>query len=492
MRNSRKGKGASNGSLYVIIALFALVLISVGVWWLTRGPEYQFQRAQLDKYIEVTKKQNLLGDGASVYVDMSGGMISAYATPQSQAILQSVINKLAGNNAIEFYGLAQGKISPLNLSHTALYNYMLNPQNYLQQSAPIEKTLAQIVDNRRPALLMTDFEEYKGGMIQQAAYAKRYFIDWLAMGYNITFYKWYFVENGKQKLMFFAVFDDNANRLSSLVQTAVASTGKDIETYVLGSRDFAFPTTTKYISLRQGGNYHNGKGIDAVTAVLENGGKDDYVCYAKPYATATGIPGQFLPLDSYLGTMAEYYPLGVSWADAIANAKQLQEAGVKPENAFTHLFRNLYVDFSAQDGFAVDEVEVRVFDMQETMETIYNAGNNSITQKQLASVNNPEINMVLTASMQTCSILTGGWREICVDFDNQFKGTFMGGIPGTNLIRANIVISKTSPDVDKAMSYFSWDGNASLANSVKEALTAASTNPQGRILFTYYIKTFSE
>lgn len=488
-RNSKKAFPFA--FLYIGIALCAIAVIGVLVWFLTRQNGYLFQRSHLDKYIEVTKTSNFLEDEASVYVDMSDGMNFAYAIPGRKAILQSVINKLAANSSIKFYGLANGRISPLEMNHTELYNYMLNPQSYNLQKAPIETTLAQIIDNRQPALLMTDFEEYKGAVIEQAAYAKRYFINWLAMGYNITFYKWNFVEKGKQKLMFLAVFDDNANRLNSLVETAVNLTDPNIETYVLGSRDFAYPTNTQYLSLKQGGNYHNSNGIDVVTAVMENGGKDDYICYAKPYATATGSLGQFAPLNISLGTYAEYYPLGVKWTDAIANAMCMQETGVSSDDKFTHLFRNLFIDFGAQNGFSIDDIEVRVFDMQETMETIYK-GCDSIIIEQINSVNKPEINMVLTAGMQSDDSLPNGWKEIFVDFDKKFNGTLMGGTPATNLLRANIVISKATPDISNAISFFAWDGNPSLANSVKETLTAASSNPQGRILFTYYIKTISE
>lgn len=100
--------------------------------------------------------------------------------------------------------------------------------------------------------------------------------------------------------------------------------------------------------------------------------------------------------------------------------------------------------------------------------------------------------MVLTAGMQTTNALPAGWKEIFVDFDEQFNGTFMGGTSETDLLRANIVISKAIPEISNAVSFFTWDGNLSLANSVKETLTASSSNPQGRILFTYYIKIISE
>lgn len=42
--------------------------------------------------------------------------------------------------------------------------------------------------------------------------------------------------------MFLAVFDDNANRLNSLIQNAAVGAAPQIRTFVLGSRDFAYPT----------------------------------------------------------------------------------------------------------------------------------------------------------------------------------------------------------------------------------------------------------
>lgn len=494
-RRSRNNKKKSSSKfLYIGIAILAVAIVGTFIWWMTRTKGYQFQRADLDEYVEISQSPNLLEDGASVYVDMSDGMNFAYSTPESKAILQSVINKLAAVPGVDFFSLADQKITPLEMSHTELYNYMLSPGSYSLQRAPIESTLKDIVSKRKPALMMTDFEEYKGSVIEQAAYAKESFINWLAMGYNITFYKWAFTENGKQKLMFLAVFDDNANRLGSMVETAVRMAAPTIETYVLGSRDFAYPTSTQYLSLKQGGNYHNSVGVDAVTAVSEKGGKEDYVSYSKPFASSTGTAGQFAPLDISLGEFAEYYPLGVRWADAIHNAKQRQAAGVPSEEQFTHLLRNLYVDFGSQDGFAIDNIEVRVFDMQETMKYISGArtSGDSISIKVLDGINRPEINMVFTAGMEANRSLPAGWKEIFVDFDEKFDGTFMGGNPATNLLRANIVISRATADIAKATSFFSWEGNPSLANSVKETLTASSSNPIGRILYTYYIKTLSE
>lgn len=481
----------TNRAVIIIVLVLAIAVIGFLVWLITLPPIYIFQREQLDKYVEMTQDVHLLDDGASVYVDMSGGMIYAYSSDESKTMLQAIINKLAANDAIRFYGLANEKIKPLDYTHTQLYNYMLNSDNYLQQKAPIEATLNRIVAQNQPALLMTDFEEYKDGAIQKAAYAKKYFISWLANGNNITFYKWSFVEAGKDKHMFLAVFDDNANRLNSLVEKAVDITNPNTERYVLGGHDFAYPTSAQYISLKQGGNYHNDKGKDVVTAVIEDGGKEAYVCYAKPYATADGAPGQFAPLNWSLGAYAEYYPLGVNWKDAIANAELMQEAGIPDSIRYTHLLSNLYINFEAQNGFNIENVEVRVFDMGETMKAISEKGD-SVKMGDIDAIAKPEVNEFLTASMRDVKELPLGWKEIYVDFDKQFDGTFIGNITPTTLFRANIVISKATPNIAEIDGFFGWPGNPSLANSVKETLTAGSSNPQGRILYTYYLKIVSE
>lgn len=492
-RSRKNSKNSSSRFLIVGIGVCLVALIVAGVYFLISDSDYYFERSQLDKYVELTQQAELLDDGAAVYVDMSDGMIFAYATEQNQNILQGVINKLAANEAVKFFGLADEKIFPLEKTHTELYNYLLDSKSYDKQKAPIELTLEQIVKQQQPALLMSDFEEYKGGVIEKAAYAKKYFIEWLAKGFNITFYKWNFDEQGKAKQMYLAVFDDNANRLASQVENAVKLVNPNIETFVIGSRDFAYPTSTEYLSFKQGGNYHNKDGKDIVTAVVENGGVNDYVSYAKPFANASGTPGQFAPLDNLLGAFAEYYPFGVKWSDAITNAKMMQENGIKLENKYQHLFSNLFVNFAAQDGYSIEEIEIRVFDMQKTMEYIAHHNNpDSIKVKDVEEIDKPELNMVLTAGLESDKTLPTGWQEIVVDFDEKFDGTFIGGVPSTNLLRANIVISKVRPEINKAVSFFTCDGNLSLANSVVETLNASTSQPQGRILYTYYIKTLSE
>lgn len=497
-RHGNAKKKGTSPVLIVGIVIVALAVIGFVVYKLVSGGS-NFQRASIDKYVELTSEQNILGNGASVYVDMSDGMNYAYSTPESRAVLQAVINKLAADKAIEFYGLADEQITPLEMSHTQLYNYMLSASSYDKQKAPIQATLEKIVAAKQPALIMTDFEEYNSGVIQQAAYAKKAFIDWLAMGFKITFYKWDFEESGKQKHMFLAVFDDNADRLTSLVENAVKLTDPNMPTYVLAGHDFLYPAmqltdATRYISPKQGGNYHNSKGQDNVTAVIENGDGDSYICYSTPQAAATGNKSGYTDLRTLAGVRAEYYPVGVSWTQALQNAQYTQQEGMPQEDMFTHLFSNIIVDFGAQSGYDINGIEVRVFDMQPTINLIDSltvAGEN-VSVKTINTLEPKEVNMFLVGSMQPAPKFAPGVMEIFVDFDSKFTGTFNGGVAPTNVMRANIVISSARPDVQKAMEFFGWGGNPSLANSVVEALTASSSNPVGAVIFSYYLKAMGE
>jgi hypothetical protein len=488
-RRQSRSKNKSSVGWILLCGILALGVIGGLIYYITRSSD-DFKRADLDNYVSATHKSNLLEDGASVYVDMSGGMNFAYASDSSKKLLQSVINKFAATPEVHFYSLESSKISPLEKTHTELYNFMMDSSNYLHQCAPIEATLDTILQKNQPALLMTDFEEYNGANIEKAAYAKRDFIEWLAKGYNITFYKWNFKEGSKVKHMFLAVFDDNANRLKSLVQNAVLDVDPYIDTYVLGGPEFAYPTSTQYLSLTKGGNYHSAASAneDIVTAVLENGGPEAYCSYAKTVATATGAPGAFAPLDQLVGDFAEYYPIGVDWPSAIANSKTMQQEGTPKNEMFKHLFSNLYIDFGAQDGYDIKDIEVRVFDIQDAVKSISGVPIDSIATK-LKKIPPQEITEFLTVSMENGQL--DNWQLINVDFDSKFDGTFPPTINPSNLFKANIVISKVSPNLQAINDFFGWDGNMSLANSIRETLQAPSCSPQGRIVYTYYLKTIN-
>lgn len=63
------------------------------------------------------------------------------------------------------------------------------------------------------------------------------------------------------------------------------------------------------------------------------------------------------------GARLEYYPLGVSWEDALKNSEEAKQAGFNPR--YTELFRNLFFDFSNQDSYIIKKLAVKVTDVEE-------------------------------------------------------------------------------------------------------------------------------
>ncbi len=480
-QNNRGRKKSSSLKWILLISLFVVLsLVIWGVVTMLNNNDYTFKRSDLDKYIEITNQKNFLDDNFALYFDMSDGVDYAYKQKEYKQILEDVIDKLSEDKN-NFYALANGKIDTLNLKGSKLFNYLTDSRNYNNVAAPIGNTLQEIVKNKRPALLATDFEEYKDEKIQKNAYAKEYFIKWLKMGYNIVFYKWQYKEKSNDKYMFLAVFDDNAGTLNSKIKQVI---GGELESFTLGSRDYAYPTQNKYISFKQGGNYHNHQGKDIVTAVLEGGGADDYICYSKPKATAEG-KGLFTPLDNLVGTYAEYYPIGVSWQNAIENSKRMQEQGVRKDDRFKNFLSELYINFEDQDGYKIENIEIRVFDMQETMKAI-----DAKKFNEIEKINKPEINEMFVVGMENSEELEG-YNHVFVNFHKRFDGTFIEDKNSSNLLRANIVISKATPNTDKAKEFFNLQTDPSLFNSIKNTLEESSSNPEGRIVYTYYLKTLA-
>ncbi|MDE6792127.1 MAG: hypothetical protein K2J48_03480, partial [Muribaculaceae bacterium] len=421
-RNHRKSK-----SLILPFGIGAAALLA-GVIFLMGACTDKGSRQYLDKFVESinteVSKVKSLQPGVSVYVDFSNGMNSAYGTPLSQDALKNVINVFTGaKDQAAFFSLANDTITPLNLPQTGIYNAILSPGNYTKTMAPIEKSLAQIVEKRQGALLITDFEEYNGGVIQRQNYAKDYFIDWLSKGYDITFYKLDYKEGALPKHLYFTVFDAPSGELAKMVENAIGKyVGQGIEKFVLGGTCFQLYGADSYPSSIQGGNYHsnNGKGEDIVTAVIEKGDEESFIKYTM---------SPFLPYT-------EYYPLGVAWKDLPANIAATQEEGMPKEDVYTHFLSKMYVDFSKQNGYDIQEVAARVVNFEPSIQRIMIVADSLAVAGEEFKIPSdlPQQKPVLdmfTASIEPAQIahLPGhDWKEIFVDLDQRFKGTLPAGM----------------------------------------------------------------
>ena len=464
--NRRRNGGSKKKSLtpFIIIGCVAvLALLGFAIYKMIGDGHTELDVNKLDKYVaESNTLPAQLKDGEAVYLDFSNGMNAAFASNEAKEVLRALVDKLNGkSSAATFYSLANNKITELETnSDTQLYNLIMNPGSYDNQSAPIQAALEKIVDDDVPALLITDYEEYNNGAIQQAAYAKESFINWLASGYTIFFYEWDYTEGAKAKKLFVTVFDDSYHRLVSKVDDAMSQVSNGfVNQYVLGGRDFAFPESMP----QDGANYRNAKGKDVVTCVTH------FVNYNKPQANAQGDPEAFAPLNSLYGPMAQYYEFGTDWEGITMNAEG---------RADFHLLSKLYVNFDAQSGFDIKQVEARAFNMTETIDSVG-------TQAKIVA---PEVLKFVKSSMVKASD-PKGYQEIIVDLDDAFTSKKLpAGMTDSDLIRINLQISEAAPRIEEARQFFSWEGNNSLASSVINTLQSEDVTPVGRVIFSYYIK----
>lgn len=461
-------------------------------------------RSHLDEYValesEAAIQAHAMNPGVSVYVDFSDGMNAAYGTQVSQDALRKVINVFTGaENQASFYSLANDEIVPMEMAQTEIYNAIMSGKNYTKPKAPIEKTLKEILAKKQRALLITDFEEYNGSVIQQQNYAKDYFIKWLSSGYNIVFYKIDYKEGSKPKHLYFAVFDGAENALASNVETALGSyVGNGVERFILGGPDCSYDIRSAYPSSTQGGNYHSMDGVDLVTGVIEDGTEEAYIRYQNVVgeSDASKSQGGYSPLNTLYGPFVEYYPLTVPWEEVVANISALQEEGVEKGDRFTHLLSKMYVNFNVQDGYDISGLEARVFNFEPQIQAI-------MMEKEAAAAEEREFKMPkLDSPKEVLDMFTvtmipvdynalpgAGWNEIAVDLDSRFKGTLPATMTSPkDLLKVNIVISKATPKLGGIDEFFAWPGNTSLSESVKNTLMSSEVNPMGRVILTYYLK----
>lgn len=448
-------------------------------------------RAKLDDYIaietEAVFKAHLMKPGLSVYVDFSDGMNAAYSPELSRQALQRMVNTFTDTKGkTSFFSLSDNKITPLSLSQTEIYNAILSGANYTKTMAPIEETLKQIVSKNQAAILISDFEEYNGGIIQQQAYAKDYFKEWLQKGFNITFYKIDYKEGAKDKHLYFTIFDSPLNNLSQQVETSLGNLlNQGIEKFAINAPDASFEFASSYPSAHQGGNYFGSNGEDLISGVVSDGSKEAFFSYSsEPLYRDNPAPG-----IAY-GAFTQYYPFGVDYTNIPTNISDINE-NPDEKNKFSHLISKIYVNFTNQQAYDIQGIAVSALDFEPVMAAFAdwqaNVDENG-NRGKFAPPAATEIKDLFSVTLQP-SGKEKGWNEILFDFDPKFKGTLPPGMDSEkDLLKADIIISNATPRIEAANRFFSWTGNQSLSQSVINVLNDPQINPIGHPVVTYYIK----
>jgi len=446
-------------------------------------------------------------DGFSAYFDFSDGMSVAYRDPNTRANLQGITQKITGTDWT-IYGMASNKLDTLRLSQTELYNKITQPR-YTDIMAPIEEALKSIVSNRKRALLVTDFEEYTADRrIQYQNYAKKYFIEWLEKGGMVNFYITDYTENNQGKHLYFAVFDDYEGTITKIIDDALAGRTVNYKRFCLNNRPVK--VYKNYTNPKKGGNYHDSTGLDIVTAVNEDDTENDMYC-------------------NFDNGLVEFYPCGETWANIFENAKAV--AQLPGPDRFYSLFRGVIMDASDKDSYKVDDYVIRVKNVQKDYELFSNwqaalRNKPTITHNPDGTVivdntehpdaqfyYNPETGELLNEykyTRQECpevqnlfvldsDIMVESRKEnpdrteIAIDFSPNFSAGTLSVLP-EDMIRVDVLVGKATPDLSRLDELFSWGPasrrNNNLSEAIRNTLQEQTINPQGQVLFTYFIKAY--
>lgn len=423
-------------------------------------------------------------DTYAAYFDFSDGMQLAYADNDTKRVLEGIVQKVTSNSEkFSLFSLANNEITPLPSKMTDLFNTIMDANSYKMQNAPIEKTLEQIVNDKKSALMVTDFEEYTG-MMQKAAFATPYFKMWLEAGNDITFFVTDYLENGKDKHLYYIVFDNPKHNLLKLVEDGMQGKPQNYKRFLLSTSSYAF--TTEYPSATKGGNYRDSSGDDIVSAVLED-----------------GQDGSYVKFDSL---NVEFYPLGQNWTDLVTNAKSLMEEGVPAEEIFKHLFSKLFLDTSKLDSYDIKGLDLKVTNIEndfasfsnnflalqnkgtEDEANYYDENGKLLPDYEYKASNPVEIKDMLVFDKELFAkgvSSTPEKVELAINLDPKFNGSMIGAEP-TDMLRVDIIITECEPKYDKLPELFQWTGNDNLFESVKNTLQ--DMRPTGRVIYTYFIR----
>ncbi len=458
-------------------------------------------------------------DSIEAYFDFSDGMNWAYQNDTTKNILKDIVNKVSNENGVKIYSMADDKITLLPETTTTLFNTIMSPASYKQMFAPIEKTLARIVESDKNALLVTDFEEYTpDGRIQTAAFASKYFEEWLNRGYDIKFFITDYKEKAITKHLYYILFNTKSHALQKKVEEALKGQPKNYREYLLSTNPCKL--TTSYIGAAYGGCYHDSANQDIVSGTDESGTSESYCnFYLEGWKTIIKQNSHFFQSVGRLN--AEYYPFGAAWPEIVKNAESASH--IEGAERFTDLLRGLFVDLTFQDSYIVSRLDIIATDVQQDMDAYINSlmpqivgtpkmvddgegglvadptneqkpyydEKGNIRSEYIYTPQSPVQIMdafVLNQTLFANTLRTNPSKvEIGIDFKPGFNGDIVGGFQQGDMIRLDVVIAKCEPNISELSSLFSWGGNSNLADAIKNTLQ--NMKPENRVIYSYFIKT---
>ena len=496
-----------------------------------KGACYDWRSPAASKLLETyhkgesaVEKNAPVDDSLRVYQDFSDGFQEAWKDANSMEFYRLFVSSLKISSA-KFFVVGEKSLDLIaGISEKDLFARVTNVKNYNRNYAALDNALNQIVSEKKRAVFVTDGELFsKDGGESELPWAREGFAKWLKDGNKLSFYVTDFVEKGKKKHVFYMIFTP-ANEIGSNADVT------DAMEYAL--KNMQVPgSELKYASFHF---QNNAFGLE------------------KSYSGK--VPGSFNGdlevMDSYsLNAKGnwEYAELGLSWAGIhkyfVENA--FDEKTGKPIkggrpiigsregggqlatlalNATTLEFysvksvklnvSNIYDDFYA---YALDakctmnprimkkrdngEIEINPeteepIVIQEGEPCCYDSVGMLLPQYKYSAKPPKKLTdvLVLNEDHFNETMAHNAKGEIEIQLAPNFDGQSLSA-EHDNLLKLELVVDDVQPvTTNPNLQNFIWEGqklptNKAMYESVIMALRDAI--PQGKVLYTWYIKTFA-
>lgn len=496
---------ASRLAMLLLIGMATMSLNSCGGG--AKGDGFQ---NQLTNYLKKDlPKVSLSSNKYAAYFDFTG-VLTAYSDSNTAQTFNGLTQKITSQgDKFDNYKLSDSKIEPLSgeFSPAQQFAILHDTTDKAAFFAPIEKTLGKIADEGRPAVLVTDFEEYTPeGIVYKQAYATPYFEKWLSRGGDITFYVTNYTEGSVPKHLYYVVFDYNQHNLLKMVEESMQGKPKNYQRFTLSAN--AYPMGTAYPNANAGGTYHDASGEDIIFGSVEDG----------------KLPDCHFMVDSL---RAESYVFANNWTDSYNNAKEQTRANDPSNPAFTHVFDKLFIDLSHSDSYKLKKMTVRVSDVQADFDK-YTAYFTAINNKPKVERENGETYvdfsnakdgeqyyddngkllpdydyakapgkigevkdmLVFDDKLFNSSYAKNPARtELGITFSPNFNGTLSPNIADpSDLLRVDIVIADAEICPQSRINeLFYWPGNDCLSSAIMNVLQ--DLKPIGKPVYSYFVRT---
>ncbi|MBR3670849.1 MAG: hypothetical protein IKN70_12745 [Fibrobacter sp.] len=157
---------------------------------------------------EVAVEQKaIVDDSLLIYQDFSDGFQEAWKDANSMEFYRLFVSSLK-ISAAKFFVVGEKSLDLIaGISEKDLFARVTNPKNYNRNYAALDNALNKIVSDKKRAVFVTDGELFsKDGGESELPWAREGFAKWLKDGNKLSFYVTDFIEKKKKKHVFYMIF----------------------------------------------------------------------------------------------------------------------------------------------------------------------------------------------------------------------------------------------------------------------------------------------